>query len=275
MLLGTKKTFHDHIAEALLDRPMTATELRSFLEARDVTASVQGIYLTLRELIAENVVIKQKKVYSISNVWTDRLSGMLSRREPFQLLEGEEVSYKFKSIEHSDAFWKHMFVDIEHSTGTFPIFHFLPHQFWVFVPNRSESEIEYYRSLDGKGIHGYSLIGGETPFDKGVKTILGSKYHQVHVDADISFSRRDHLSVIGSYVITTRVSAILARTIDDIYKESITEQELKGRLEGAFRKSGAISILVENNAVKAKTLRRKISKDFHIPKTILKEHELF
>ena len=75
MLLGTKKTFYDHITEALLGKPMTVPEIQDFLKSRKVKASVQGVYLTLRELISENIVIKQKKTYLLNSEWLNKLSG--------------------------------------------------------------------------------------------------------------------------------------------------------------------------------------------------------
>jgi predicted transcriptional regulator len=65
MLLGTKKTLYDHITEALLGNPMNVSQITLYLERAGVSATVQGIYKTLRELVAEDIVVKQKKNYSV------------------------------------------------------------------------------------------------------------------------------------------------------------------------------------------------------------------
>ena len=266
MLLGTKKTFYDYTIEALLERAMTVSELQTYLEKKKVSATVQGIYGTLRQLISEDIVVKEKKVYSVSNVWTNKLSRMISKRPLFHLQDGEQTIYRFKKIEHSDAFWKHIFTDIEDEVGHSPIFCFMPHQFWIHIPERRQSELDYYMSLEKNRVRGYTIIGGDSLSDKETKKSLVSEYNQIHLNAKTSTNRRDHICVTGPYVISTRVSKSFAQAVDHIYKIATSEQELQKKLEIAFKKAGLITITIDHDLVKANKLRKYIGKDFHIPK---------
>ena len=266
MLLGTRKTFYDHIIEALLEKTMSVSELQACLTTRNVSASVQGIYGTLRQLISEDIVVKQKKTYSINNVWTGKLLRMISKRPLFQLQDGDQTIYRFKKIDHSDAFWKHVFTDIEDEVGHSPLFCFMAHQFWIHIPERRQSELAFYESLERNRVHGYTVIGGDSACDKETKETLISTYNQIHLDAKASINRRDHICTKGHYVIITRVSKSFAQVIDGVYKTSTSEKELQQRLGVAFKKSGLITITVEHNPEKARKFRKYISDSFHVPK---------
>lgn len=275
MLLGTKKTLYDHIIEALLGSPMSVSQISEYLISKKVPASIQGIYKTLRELLAEDILVKQKMVYSISNVWRDRLLKMVSQDFGFKLQPNEEISYKFNTIENTDAFWKHMFQDIRNEIGKFPVFHFTPHQYWLMIPSRKQSEEDYYKKYEQEQIYSFNIIGGETIFDKERKQELSSPFNQVSIDREINFNRRDHLSVIGPYIITTRVSVTLARVTDRLYETCFTEDELAKKLEPEFKKHGTVVMTVEHNQDKANKLRKKMSADFHIPREVREAFDLF
>lgn len=275
MLLGTKKTLYDHITEALLGSPLDVSQIQDYLEKHHVSASVQGIYKTLRELISEDIVVKHKTTYSISSVWRDRLLKMVSQDFGFKLQPNEEVSYKFNTIENTDAFWKHMFQDIRNEVNNFPVFHFTPHQYWLMIPSRKQSEEDYYKNYEQEKIHSFNIIGGETIFDNERKRSLSSHFNQVTTDNKINFNRRDHLSVIGPYIITTRVSVTLARVTDRLYETCFTEEELAKKLEPEFKKHGSVTMTVEHNEAKAKSMRKKMSADFHIPRELRETFDLF
>ena len=275
MLLGTKKTLYDHIIEALLGNPLTVSQIQDYLKGLSVHASVQGIYKTLRELLAEDIIVKHKTIYTISNVWRDRLLKIVSQDFGFKLQSNEEISYKFNTIENTDAFWKHMFQDIRNEVKDFPVFHFTPHQYWLMIPSRKQSEEDYYKAYEQEKIYSFNIIGGETVFDSERKRALSSHFNQVTTDSKINFNRRDHLSVIGPYIITTRVSVTLARVTDRLYETCSTEKELQAKLEPEFKKHGSVTMTVEHNLEKAKSMRKKMSADFHIPRELREKFDLF
>ena len=275
MLLGTKKTLFDHITEALLSKPASVADLAMVLKAKNVNVTVQGIYKTLRELVAEDIVVKQKKLYLISNVWREKIEELVSRRERFKLSPGETVSYRFNKLEHLDAFWKHTLADIEIENGRFPVFHFTPHQFWSYVPGRFESEREFYRDLAKRDASAYTVIGGNSAMDRAARELLRNDAHQVHLDPAISFSRRDHISVLGSYVVTTRLSIPLARHMDEAYEKIQDEEVLTTTLLPLFEKFGSVQMTVEHDVEKAQKLRKRMAADFHIPRELRERFDLF
>lgn len=93
MLLGTRKTLYDHIIEALLGKPMNVSQIQEYLDTQKIPATIQGVYKALRELIREDIVVKQKTLYLISSVWRNRLNNLVSNRSGFKLLTGERLMY--------------------------------------------------------------------------------------------------------------------------------------------------------------------------------------
>lgn len=275
MILGAKTTLTDQVLVNILKGNSTATDIQSGLKTDGNSVTIQGIYKALRELISENIILKQGKKYFINNKWRNDVEKIITQRSRFKLQPGEEIKYKFKKIENTDIFWKNVFDDISDEIGKFPVFHFNPHQFWILIKERRQSELDYYNSLDKKNIFDYTLIGGETEFDNNAKKLLTSKYHQLHVDDETSFNNRDHISVFKDYIIVTRLPNSFVVAIDGLYKKCKSEEELAIGLEKVFKKSGNISIVIKNNSEKAKKLRKAISRDFYIQKELKDGFDLF
>jgi len=275
MIFGAKTTLTDQVLVNILKGNSTATDIQNSLKNENSLVTIQGIYKALRELISENIILKQGKKYFINNKWRNNVEKIIVQGNRFKLQPGEEIKYKFKKIENTDFFWKNIFSDIENEIGKFPVFHFTPHQFWILIKERRQSELDYYDELNKKKIFGYTLIGGDTELDDGAKKILSSKYHQLHTDNKSVFSNRDHISVLGNYIIITRLPNSFAVAIDSLYKKCKSEDELSLGLEKVFKKSGNILIIIKNNSEKAKKLRKTISKDFYITKELKDSFDLF
>ena len=275
MLLGLRKTLYDHVTETLLKGPSDVSQIEIALKSKGIVPTVQGIYKALRELISEDIVVKQKTMYSVNSIWRYSLTKLVSQAPTFKLSPGERVTYRFNNIENTDAFWKHTFQDIQEETDSIPVFHFMPHQFWLLIPSRSQSEYEYYKRYDNKKIYDFNILGGTSVFDIKMKKDLTTTYNQISTDNKTNFNRRDHLSVIGPYIVTTRVSVNLARVTDRLYETCFTEVELAEKLQPVFKKSGTIILSVEHNEAKAKKLRRRMSSDFHIPREVREQFDLF
>ena len=271
MLLGKKKDLKDHIVEALIQKNETALSIESYLKDKKVVVTIQGIYKAIRELIADDVVVKEKKTYSISSVWKNKLSEKIAQTYTFKLQPKEKIIYQFTNIEHTDAFWKHIFQDIQSEVRDFPIFHYMPHQYWVLIESRKESEYEYYKRYDREKIYDFNIIGGNTIFDNMFRKEISTDYNQIDLNPRADFNRRDHISIIGPYIIVTKVSLKFAREVDALYTNCVDIKELKGKIESYFKKSGALTIQVEHNKERADTLRRKMSKNFYIPKELQKK----
>jgi hypothetical protein len=275
MLLGTKKTLYDHIIEALLVNEASVSQIESYLTGKNTKVTIQGIYKALRELIAEDIVVKQKKKYSINNVWRKKVGELFSKHTAFSLSSGENVTYRFTKLVHLDAFWKHTLNDLLKESGNFPNFDYVPHQFWFYTRGRRESELEYYTTYENTKTYLFSTIGGITPMDKRMKEHEQTNYHQVHLSEKSPFSRREHATIMGSYIIVTKVSAKLAYATDELYLKVTDEKILETELNKLFSDYGTIKLSIEHNQKKASVLRKKLATNFYIPKEIHNKFKLF
>lgn len=275
MIFSNKKDLHDHIIEYLLKNPGTTPEIVTYIHSLQLSPTIQGVYKALRQLLAADIIVKQKHTYLLSNVWKNKVSQKFSNERRFELSAGEQVSYRFTKLDHLDMFWKHSMQDIQETYATTPVFHALPHNFWYSIPGRRASEEDYYDNFKQQQVHAFTVIGGKTLLDINLKKIYQHEFHQYQLQSTYPFNRRDHMSIIGPYIITTRVSSSLARAVDYAYSVAKTEAELSEILAPKFAKPGPTVMTVENNNEKSKKLRKRIAKDFYIPRELRERFELF
>ncbi len=275
MIFSSKKTIRDVIIELLIEKPLSAIELQKSLEqVLKESVTLEGVYKNLRELIKGDVVTKQRKSFIISNVWRNKVNSAISNRRTFRLFPGEQVVYRFSKIDHMDMFWKHTINDIHDELGDFPVFHSNPHNFWYLVPGRGSSEKEYREIFSEKEKHVFTLIGGVTVFDKNSNKER-SGFEHFSFTKKYPFTRREHYSIIGPYIITTKTSSTISRVLDFAYGTSQSEKELFDILKPRFLKPGPINMTVEYDELKAKKLRKRISTEFHIPRELREKFDLF
>lgn len=274
MLLGDKKTLQDYIIEILFKKESDVSGILEQLKIKKTPATFQGIYKALRQLAIENIVIKRGNMYIVNNLWRNKLSELVSSNSIFQLSPGERMSYNFKRIDHTDAFWKHTWVLLEKEFENFPLTESIPHQFWLFLSNRKESEYEYYMALKQKKTMVFTAIGGTSVLDKKVKKVLTNEYHQVNTGT-ASLNTRDHKVIAGPYIITTRISKKIANAIDMLYQTLESESLLEEKLNFLFEKPKSVTLHVENNEKLAKKLRKTILKDFYVSRDMQEKFDLF
>lgn len=275
MIFSLKKTTRDVIIEILTKKPTTALDLQTQLEAQlKESITLKAVYKNLAELIDADVITKQKKIFIINNVWRSRVVNNLSHRVIFKLFTDEQVVYRFSKIDHMDMFWKHTINDIHDELEDFPVFHSNPHNFWYLVPGRDTSEKEYRSIFSEKEKHVFTLIGGTTVFDK-KNNIEHSKYEHFSFTEKYPFTRREHYSIIGPYIITTKTSSTISRVLDYSYKNAQSDEDLFNMLQPKFSKPGPIIMTVEHNKDKAKKLRKRIAKDFYVPRELVEKFDLF
>ena len=262
MILGKRRDLHDHTIELLLKSDASALGIDKYLKTRGVKVTIQGIYKALRELISEDIVIKQHQKYSINNIWRSRILKIISNRNNFSLEEGEGVLYKFNNIFHLDSFWKHILFDIQNETGKSPTLGWLPHQFWWYIEGREDSEMEYEQQFKRNKIYYYTLIGGKDEIDKKHKLFTQNEYHQIHLEKNIPLNRRDHISVMGDYVVITRIPSSIAKSIDFLYSTVSDEDSFKIKLNSLLNKPVKITLTIEKNKRKAEKLRSIFKKYF-------------
>ena len=140
-MIGTPiKTLKEEIIEILLLGPASTKRLRSQAAQQGHDVTLQGIYKQLNILLESGVILKNKQVYTINNEWVKSVSNTLSIQGIELPEEGEKFTYKFNSLQNLDAHWKHVMSSFRKKFPNEAFFSYCPHQIWIYVPTRNESE---------------------------------------------------------------------------------------------------------------------------------------
>lgn len=244
------------------------------LKSSNHKVTLQAIYKRLRNLAEANIILKNKKSITINNEWKENYINLLegSLNIP-KLKTGESIIYSFKKLSSLDIYWKHIMAPLEKHFPDYPIFFYNPQEIWIQLSDRKQNEIDYLHKFTEEKRHCFFLLGKQSSLNEDFKKLYQTKYLQISLGAE-GLVERDYPAVIADYIVTTKLSSTLVKTINNIFNTSKPE-ELTKKIDKIFAKSAAIKLKIERNANKAKKLRKKISKDFYIPKELKEKFDLF
>jgi hypothetical protein len=259
MLYSKEHTVEDQIVELTAD---TGTTIKS-LHARLSTISLRAVYKAVHKLVDAGVLLKVRKRVMIDREWVGRVQERLGSTSAPQLSSGERVSYTFISVEHLDAFWKTVVLPLEQSISAREIFFYNPHNFWAYLPIRKESEDAYYRHFSGTNRHGFFTIGGDSRADKEFKREYQDGNLQIDLRNIALFRRTDHITIIGSFIITVRLAKGVSERIDTLYVTGGGIKDILPNIDEMCRKPGKIRFILENNQTRADKLRKTFARNFY------------
>ena len=116
MFLTSKQDIKESIISLLAKGAVDSIDLQNQVSAQK-NVTKQGFYKALRELIEEEVVVKNKQLVALNNSWVNKMENFVStidteyqREDSFlNLEEGESLVYHFKSLASLDVLWMHYF----------------------------------------------------------------------------------------------------------------------------------------------------------------------
>jgi len=258
MLYSKRTRLEDKIVELSIQSPRSIRELHNELKIESV--SERAVYKSINQLIEAGVLLKVGKRVWIDQEWIRGLKTFLAPSALPELSRGERLTYTFTSIEHLDSFWTTIVFQLEEYERDGQIFFY---NFWAYVPERRGAEDAYYTHFAETKLHAFFVIGGDSRADMEFKSAYQDDYLQIDARSIPSFSRRDHITLIGDFVITVRLSKALSARIDDLYASQISMEELLPEITQAYRSRSNIRFVLENSPQKAKKLRKTLSKNFY------------
>jgi len=251
-----------------------AYEIRKELVNKGHNVTLQAIYKRLRNLLKAEIILKNKKSITINNEWKKDFINLLESNTNIPKLKtGESIVYSFKELSSIDAYWKHTMTPIEKHFLNQPVFLYNPYELWIELSDRRQSEIDYIKKFTIDKRYCFFLLGKDNTQHKDFKQLYQSDYMRISLNAK-GFSDKDYIAVVADYIVTTKLSPAIVKTIENIYA-STKPEELSKKIEKIFAKSAAIKLKIERNENKAKKLRKKIAKDFYIPKELKEKFDLF
>lgn len=276
MLFSDKESLEDRLVKLLLSGELNVRSIEEKLASQGVRVTTQGVYKSLRALVSLEIIIKRGQLYSLSEEWRGRVVDELSQmRNRFALAEGESIKLGLGSLIHLDQQWKNIVIPLQAEHPDQPIFLYNVHDIWVHIsPSRRESERAYYESFTKKKTYAFHAIGGKTIHDEAIRKEFRSEY--MHITLGVQhFPKTDYPTIMGDYVITTRISPRLADEIEKQYQTSPDKATLEAGLSALGIERKRVKLIIERDREKAKKLRRRLAKDFYVPQELIKKFDLY
>jgi hypothetical protein len=238
--------------------------------------SKQGLYKALRELMRDEVIIKEKKLFTLNKVWLSRLKDFVEESEqslgvalPF--LETSFTGRKvivFKDIDSLDTYWGHLFLTLSERFNDKPFF-FFNHHSW-FIYDRPHSETYLYKKSLKKKNKILITLGKDTIFAREFKNGFAKSNIQININEKVGIQKTDNLCVVGDYLIITRYDKKMMAEIDALFSStSLFEEQEKKKLKKILSSSGKPKMIITKNGRKATILKHSLAKNFVIKKTEL------
>lgn len=278
MLLGGKKTLEDRIIMSLaLKGEQTVKLILDSLDDEGLSFTEQGVYRVLRKLQSENIVVKEKKTYSLRIAWildmvmlTDQMQDTylhdtyLSDLLPEE--DGEKRTWQFNNIVKMHDFWTQLNVAIAKHSKTGVAMHYSPHLWYEFI--QKDHERQFYRLFLNYIKKSYHVVGSKSFLDRYVTSVLGDEfrqttYHLVQPEDGIEKDEAIYLNVIDDYVLTIKLDKNMVERINTLYENASPETDLSSiDVLNIFINKTKVKMTLRKDARRAKVYRRKFERLF-------------
>ena len=267
------------LSNRLEDLILTLLLLRGSLDTSELLTEIQkehsctkqGFYKALRKLKEQERIIVYRSAVSINEQWLRQLRQLIESDKTsnsivgdFSKLEkGETLTLTLNGLTAMDRIWTHIFSTIEeHVPKDEHLFLYNPHNWSGII--RLDSDKAHDILLGQKGRKAFLLIGSNTTLDK-----LTTKYLSFS-NIEVSYSQKTHqevyIAVISEYVIEVRFNTKTRVAIDLLFRTETNLAHAKNRME-KLDKSVSSKITIVKDSKKAAEWRKRISKNFFIPRT--------
>ncbi len=275
MLFSKKAHIEDLIVKSLIISESTAKHMLSKIKQEHGKYTIQALYVVLRDLLEQEIVFKRGTKYSLNKEWQQQVIRELGQEKDFEINEGEQYIYILSSLNHHDIQWKNIVLPLHEKYTNDPIFFYNYHYIWIHLgESRKKSEIEYYKSFIRDKKFAFSLVGSNSPLEIETKKIIESEYVRIYIDS-IPLDKSGYIAIFNEYIITTQLSKKTVQEIEECYKIAKNINELEQNIQKIDFQTKKVKLIIERNKEKAKKLRKKLSKDFYIPKELREKFNLF
>lgn len=265
----------EELLSVLVQGAINGTDLLTKVSLKTTTTK-QGLYKALRNLLQNEIVVKEGRFYSLNKVWLARFRDFLEESEknlgvclPFanQVLNGKKV-ITFKDAEALDIYWGHLYLTLKNKFKNSPFFFYNRHSWSIYERPHSETYL-YKKSLKSDA---------KVMITLGVNTLIAQKFKkdfakdniQITIDEKFLIPKTDHICVVEDYFILTRYDKKTVTLIDSLFNKAILFGETEAReLHKILVNCKKPKIIITKNIKKANLWRRRLAKNFVIKKSEL------
>ena len=269
MLLSSKPKINEVIVSLLAAGPVDTLDLLTQTKNR-TKVSKTGFYKALRELLAEEVVTKNKQTVLLSTIWVNKVASFTedvqnhylakASEQILSLSEGDSMTFKFKSILDLDILWMHYFYMIVKQIDA-PVLFYTYHEFWSLF--RSDLQNQMYQWIKTNNKKTYFVIGNNSPLD--IETTKPHKSYGLEIayESKTTLSPNIGFTIIGDYIFNTIIDATTIHAIDALYvKYQKWQPSIATELNEIISRMRRSKVVIERNKKKAEMLRKKLMKYF-------------
>ncbi len=273
-LFNDTKLFDGGIEEIVLEsllriQKMPIEELIKRVGQKRGGVTKQGIYRVLRKLKRDGKIVIYKSSVSINALWMEKLrsmtrvpSGTSMFGDLSSLKKEEKVVVEARGLVETDALWSEAFINVEKKIAAkHPLYLYNPHN-WTILAQPEIDRIHADR-LRYKERPIFLSIGGRTPLDK--ETVQLAAQEKIHCSLSSLFRSPHFIAVIGDYVLSVKLSREGGALLDKVFREHALQKEAAREIEMINGKIKA-RILIENDPARATEFKKKIARDFFVPK---------
>ncbi len=278
MDIFAEKDIKSEILEILSMGPQKATDLVIEIQ-KDRRASKQAVYLALRILIKDEIVVKYRKKVMLNQIWINQLNEFVAKvdknylenyrqrqkNEFDELAQGDRIIYLFQTLTAFDTFWNHTFSMIVKKTNRFaPLYLYNPHE-WTALA-REKSEKYMYGWIGKNKPKTFYAIGGNDFLDQEIRKNYASEQIEFSIAEKMGFENYYYLAILENYLIETYLDKNVSDEIEKVYKQEKDEETASEKIKRIFKNKSKFKIVVSINSEKARRLKKKFEKVFFIPK---------
>jgi hypothetical protein len=279
MNISHPESIEDHILILLQSGSLSSVELIEEIKKRRPKTTKQGVYLILKRLKKEEIIVIHNKQVSLSTVWLTDMEEFFSKANYsaksvttpgnayLGLRDGEKLQYFFKNPILTDAFWSHVFLTLFEATSPrLPVLIYNPHEWFILV--RRENESELFKRIHARGQELAILAGGKTTLDKIAQEYLKETNCMYSMlDAPLFPKNNYYINVIGDFVIEVWLDKHIMNQVESFYKshEVCRDEEIK-TLQAILMQKGKNKFSITKSKRKADDIRRKFKKYFPFKK---------
>jgi hypothetical protein len=269
MLFNGPQDTKELIITTLSQGSISSVELQRLIsEKRHITK--QAFYKALRELMKDEIIIKNQKLLVLNNLWINKMYGFIAsidsthggNKSLIELGEGDSTVHHFNSLTSLNQLWMHYFFIMAKKVSDEQIIFYNKHNFWTLF--RNESENFMFKWIKEHNRKAYFVIGENTLLDRKTTTYVQDFEIDTHYETKSSFEKNHYsITVIGDYILDTVLDMNTANAIDALYRNNkVWSEEVSEQLTAILKNLKRSKVVIERNKKKAELLRKKLMKYF-------------
>jgi hypothetical protein len=220
--------------------------------------------------------VKNGFLYSLNKEWQAKVARAFSNSTNLlDLEEGETVRMDLTSLVHLDHQWKNIMIPLHQQYPDYPVFIYNPYDIWKHLSqSRWDSEQRYFDTYNTNKTRLFFSLGGNSIHEIETRKLRSSNFIQVSLGKKY-FKSTHYPVVFGDYIITTQLSLSTTQKISQVFEHAQSSKDLSTMIPSIGIEKRKVKLIIERNKERAKSLRKKLSADFHVPRELVEKFDLF